>query len=90
MSNGHISRNPQERKYNMKKRLLSLILVIMLAASLVPAAYAADVSYAVTGGNISFDVATGTVTGCGKDAAQPTTSRYDPNRCASKPIVRPR
>ena len=49
----------------MKKRLLSLLLVLALALSLMPAALAADpVSYAVDGGNIYFDPSTGLITGC--------------------------
>ena len=53
----------------MKKRILSLLLVLLMVASLVPTAVLADksdtdVEYAVTGGNIYFDKATGTITDC--------------------------
>ena len=48
----------------MKKRFLSALLVMALALTLLPAtALAADVAYPVTGGNIYFDPATGTITG---------------------------
>ena len=64
----------------LKKALcVLLLLVCALAAYPRPWAQAADMQPPGT-----------TVTCCGKDATQPTTSRYDPNRCASKPIVRPR
>ena len=53
----------------MKKRVLSLLLVLMMIASLVPTAAMAyksdtDVAYAVTGGNIYFNESTGTITDC--------------------------
>ena len=53
----------------MKKRILSLLLVLMMVVSLVPTAALADksdtdVEYAVTGGNIYFDKSTGTITDC--------------------------
>ncbi len=52
----------------MKKRLLSTLLALCVALALLPgtamAADAGDVAYPVTGGNIYFDAATGTVTGC--------------------------
>lgn len=50
----------------MKKRIGSLALVLLLALALAPHAMAADVSCAVTGGNIYFDITTGTVTGADK------------------------
>ena len=52
----------------MKKRILSLLLVLMMIVSLVPTAAmaysSADVAYAVTGGNIYFNESTGTITDC--------------------------
>ena len=53
----------------MKKRVLSLLLVLMMIASLVPTVAMADksdtdVAYAVTGGNIYFNESTGTITDC--------------------------
>ncbi len=53
----------------MKKRILSLLLVLMMVVSLVPTAALADksdtdVEYAVTNGNIYFDKSTGTITDC--------------------------
>ena len=53
----------------MKKRVLSLLLVLMMVVSLVPTAALAyksdtDVEYAVTDGNIYFDKSTGTITYC--------------------------
>ena len=53
----------------MKKRILSLLLVLLMVVSLVPTAALAyksdtDVEYAVTGGNIYFDKSTGTITDC--------------------------
>ena len=53
----------------MKKRTLSLLLALLLLASLMPSAALAeksetDVAYAVTGGNIYFDKTTGTITAC--------------------------
>ena len=50
----------------MKKRLLSTLLALCMALSLLPGTALAaegDVAYPVTGGNIYFDKATGTVTG---------------------------
>lgn len=50
----------------MKKRILSLMLVLLMVVTLVPTAALADsdtVKYAVEGGNIHFDKSTGTVTG---------------------------
>ena len=51
----------------MKKRVLSLLLVLMMVLSLVPTMALAEddiVAYAVTGGNIYFDKSTGTITDC--------------------------
>ena len=51
----------------MKKRVLSLLLVLLMVVTLVPTAALADsdtVKYAVEGGNIYFDKATGTITDC--------------------------
>ena len=53
----------------MKKRILSLLLVLLMVVSLVPTAALADksdtdVAYAVTSGNIYFDKSTGTITDC--------------------------
>ena len=49
----------------MKKKLLSVLLVLVFCLGLVPVmSFAASVSYPVTGGNIAFDPATGAVTGC--------------------------
>ena len=53
----------------MKKRILSLLLVLMMVVSLVPTAALADksstdIAYPVTDGNIYFDQATGTITDC--------------------------
>ena len=53
----------------MKKRVLSLLLVLLMVVSLVPMSALADrsntdVAYAVEGGNIYFDKATGTITDC--------------------------
>ena len=51
----------------MKKKLLPVLLALALCLGLLPvASLAADVSCAVTGGNIYFDAGTGTVTGCDK------------------------
>ena len=53
----------------MKKRVLSLLLVLLMVVSLVPMSALADksntdVAYAVEGGNIYFDKAKGTITDC--------------------------
>ena len=51
----------------MKKRVLSLLLVLLMVVSLVPISALAKgdvVAYKVTGGNIYFDKATGTITDC--------------------------
>ena len=51
----------------MKKRILSLLLVLLMVVTLVPTAALAEgdvVAYEVTGGNIYFDKATGTITDC--------------------------
>lgn len=65
----------------MKKRILSMLLVLLMVVSLVPTAALAyksdtDVAYAVTGGNIYFDKSTGTITYCDssvKEAIIPET-----------------
>ena len=53
----------------MKKRVLSLLLVLLMVVSLAPMSALADksntdVAYAVEGGNIYFDKAKGTITDC--------------------------
>lgn len=49
----------------MKKWLLSILLAFCMVLVLLPrTAQAADIAYPVTGGNIYFDVTTGTITGC--------------------------
>ena len=53
----------------MKKRVLSLLLVLLMVVSLVPISALADrsntdVAYAVERGNIYFDKAKGTITDC--------------------------
>ena len=49
----------------MKKRLLSTLLTLCIVLALLPVtALAAEIAYPVTGGNIYFDAATGTITGC--------------------------
>lgn len=53
----------------MKKRILSLLLVLLMVVSLVPVAALADksdtdIAYPVIGGNIYFGKSTGTITGC--------------------------
>ena len=53
----------------MKKRVLSLLLVLLMVVSLVPTAALAEddiVAYEVTGGNIYFNKSTGEITGCDK------------------------
>ena len=65
----------------MKKRILSLLLVLLMVVSLVPTAALAargdtDIAYPVTGGNIYFDKSTGTITYCDssvKEAIIPET-----------------
>ena len=58
----------------MKKRVLSLLLVLLMVVSLVPISALADksstVAYAVEGGNIYFDKATGTITDCGQSVTK--------------------
>ena len=58
----------------MKKRVLSLLLVLMMIASLVPTAAMAysstDIAYAVTGGNIYFNESTGTITDCDRSVTE--------------------
>ena len=49
----------------MKRKLLSVLLVLVLCLGLLPVmSHAADVGYDVTGGKIYFDPTTGTITGC--------------------------
>ena len=65
----------------MKKRILSLLLVLLMVVTLVPTAALAargdnDIAYPVTGGNIYFDKSTGTITYCDssvKEAIIPET-----------------
>lgn len=57
----------------MKKRILSLLLVLLMVVSLVPTAAMAEddvVAYEVTGGNIYFDKTTGTVTSCDPEVTE--------------------
>ncbi len=57
----------------MKKRILSLLLVLLMVVSLVPTAAMAEddvVAYEVTGGNIYFEKATGTVTSCDPEVTE--------------------
>lgn len=61
----------------MKKRILSLLLVLLMVMTLVPTAALAtksdtDIAYAVTGGNIYFDQATGTITDCDESVTEAT------------------
>ena len=70
----------------MKKRILSLLLVLLMVVTLVPtAALAANdtVAYAVTGGNIYFDKATGTITDCGWNV----TEAVIPNKIEGIPVT---
>ena len=57
----------------MKKRVLSLLLVLLMVMSLVPMSALADgnrIAYSVEGGNIYFDKATGTITDCDYDVSE--------------------
>ena len=55
----------------MKKRLLSTLLVLCMVLALLPlTVQAADVNYAVIGGNLQFDAATGTITHCDEDVTR--------------------
>lgn len=57
----------------MKKRILSLMLVLLMVVTLVPTAAMAEddvVAYEVTGGNIYFDKTTGTVTSCDPEVTE--------------------
>ena len=58
----------------MKKRLLSLLLVLLMVVTLMPTAALAksstDIAYPVTGGNIYFDQAKGTITDCDKSVTE--------------------
>ena len=55
----------------VKKRILAVLLALVLCLGLAPVvSLAADVSYPVTGGNLTFDLTTGTITGCGKDVTE--------------------
>ena len=57
----------------MKKRVLSLLLVLMMIVSLVPAMALAEddiVAYAVTGGNIYFNKSTGEITDCDSEVTE--------------------
>lgn len=56
----------------MKKRVLSALLILCMMLTLLPTiAFAADtVAYAVTGGNIYFDPATGEITDCDYDVTE--------------------
>ena len=49
----------------MKRKILSVLLALVLCLGLLPVtSLAADVSYPVTGGSITFDLNTGAITGC--------------------------
>ena len=53
----------------MKRRILSMLLVLMMLLTIMPTAALADksstdVAYKVEGGNIYFDKSTGTITDC--------------------------
>lgn len=49
----------------MKKRILSTLLALCMVLALLPrTARAIDITYPVTGGNLYFDVTTGTITDC--------------------------
>lgn len=58
----------------MKKRILSLLLVLLMVVTLMPTAALAksstDIAYPVTGGNIYFDKAKGTITDCDKSVTE--------------------
>ncbi len=57
----------------MKKRILSLLLVLLMVVSLVPTAVLAEddiVAYEVTGGNIYFNKSTGEITECDKSVTE--------------------
>lgn len=59
----------------MKKRILSMLLVLLMVMTLVPTmAFAdkssTDIAYPVTGGNIYFDQATGTITDCDQSVTE--------------------
>lgn len=57
----------------MKKRVLNLLLVLLMVVSLVPTAALAEddiVTYKVTGGNIYFDKATGTIAYCDSEVTE--------------------
>ena len=57
----------------MKKRILSLLLVLLMVVTLMPTAALAEddvVAYEVTGGNIYFDKTTGTVTSCDPEVTE--------------------
>ena len=59
----------------MKKRILSLLLVLLMVVSLVPTAAMAvkgtyDIAYPVTNGNIYFNILTGTVTSCERSVTE--------------------
>lgn len=58
----------------MKKRILSLLLVLLMVVTLMPTAALAksstDIAYPVTSGNIYFDKAKGTITDCDKSVTE--------------------
>lgn len=57
----------------MKKKILSLLLAMLMVVTLVPTAAMAEddvVAYEVTGGNIYFEKATGTVTSCDPEVTE--------------------
>lgn len=68
----------------MRKKLLSILLALVLCLGLLPvSSSAADVSYPVTGGNLLFDPATGTITGCDDSV----TSAEIPSAIYGVPVV---
>ena len=62
-----------QQKMNLKKRLLSALLTLIMVAGLLPTvALAAEVSHPVPGGSIKFDKDTKTITGFDGDPTQVT------------------
>lgn len=49
----------------LKKCVVSLVLAVVVIFSLIPTAHAADYTYPVEGGNLTFDPTTGTIKKCG-------------------------
>ena len=66
----------------MKKRILSLLLVLLMVVSLVPISASAAsnvVTYAVEGGNITFNKTTGSVTKCDNTVTEANIPSYISN-----------